>query len=147
MPISAAAQQTPVVTPSTNLQFVNKDGILTQTGKLVLQQYHDFMVNMARIIPANATTASNVITLTLLPIQPVVTQYAIFDTYGFVADATSTGLITAFVSTATGPLPALNVYKNNGGAQATTGDVTITRQYFLTYVDSLNAGAGGFVLR
>jgi hypothetical protein len=147
MAISAAAQQTPVVTPSTNLQFVDKNGYLTQTGKLVLQQYHDFMVNMARIIPANATTVSNVITLTLLPVQPVVTQYAIFDTYGFVADSTSTGLLTAVVVTATGQLATLKVFKNNGAAQATTGDVVVSSQYFLTYVDSLNSGAGGFVLR
>jgi len=155
VPISAAAQQTPVVAPSTQLPFTNtvdntgkvNPGTLSQTGKLLIQQYHDFMVNMARIIPANATTASNVITLTLLPIQPVVTQYAIFDTYGFVADATSTGLISALVVTATGPLATIKVFKNNGAAQATTGDVTINLQYFLTYVDSLNAGAGGFVLR
>jgi hypothetical protein len=49
--------------------------------------------------------------------------------------------------TANGALATLNVYKTNGGAQATTNDVTSGRQYWLTYVDSLNSGAGGFVLR
>jgi hypothetical protein len=122
-------------------------GYLSQTGRLVLQQAHDFAVNMARIIPANAMTASNVITLTLLSVQPSVQQYAIFDTYGFVADATSTGTLTAKVVTASGTLATINIYKSNGATQATTGDVVLGSQYFLTYVDSLNAGAGGFVLR
>jgi hypothetical protein len=152
--ISAAAQQTPIVPAQSSLPFVVitmpagqiMNGFLSQTGRLVLQQAHDFVANMARIIPANATTVSNVITLTLLPVQPAVTQYAIFDTYAFVADVTSTGLLSAFVVTSSGTLITLKIFKNNGAAQATTGDVTIGLQYFLTFVDSLDTG-GGFVLR
>ena len=102
---------------------------------------------MSRTIPCNASTASNLITLTLLPSQPQVNQYADFDQYGFIADVTSTGSVTAKVVTAQGTLATLNVYKTNGAAQAGTGDVVSGSQYFLAYVDSLNGGAGGFVLR
>jgi hypothetical protein len=67
------------------------------------------------------------------------------------ADTPHTGAITALVvpngPAATTALGTLNVYKNNGGTAAGAGDITISRQYTLTYVDSLNAGAGGFVLR
>jgi hypothetical protein len=147
MTIPASAQPTPIVPPSAGQRFTDDKGFLTNTGRIALQQLRDYIVNMCRTFPCNASTTSNVITLTLLAVQPTLVQYADFDTFGFIADATSTGLLTANVVTAGGALATLNVYKTNGGAQATTGDVTITRQYFLTYVDSLNANAGGFVLR
>jgi hypothetical protein len=83
----------------------------------------------------------------MLAASPLVSQYADFDTFRFVADATSTGLLSAKVVTPQGTLATLNVYKTNGSAQATTGDVTINLQYDLTFVDSLNSGAGGLVLR
>jgi hypothetical protein len=112
---------------------------------------HDWIVNMCRRFPANASTSSNVITLTLLSVQPTCIQYADFDDFGFVADATTTGNVTALVMTTVNnnltALATLNVYKNNGGTQAGNGDITIGRQYWLTYVDSLNSNAGGFVVR
>jgi len=147
MAIAASAQMHPIVAPSVGLQFVDERGFLTNNGRIALQQMHDFIVNMNRVIPCNASTTTNVITLTLLPTQPQVNQYASYDTYGFVADANSSGSVTALVITENGTLATLNVYKANGATQAGAGDVVKDSQYFLTYVDSLNAAAGGFVLR
>lgn len=147
MTIPAAAQNHPIVAPSIGLKFVDERGFLTNNGRLALQQMHGYIVNMNRTIPCNASTTLNVITLTLLAVQPQVDQYVSYETYGFVADATSNGDLSAKVVTSTGTLSTLNVYKDNGATRATTGDVVLGSQYFLTYVDSLNASAGGFVLR
>ena len=51
-------------------------------------------------------------------------MYADFDTYGFIADASTTGNVTALVVTASNTFATLNVYKTNGGAQAGNGDIT-----------------------
>lgn len=147
MTIPAASQPTPIVTPNPGLPFVDKSGNLTNNGRIALQQLRKFVVNMCRIIPCNASTAANVITLTMLDVQPSVNQYADFDTYAFVADATSTGDLTARVTTENGSLATLKVYKTNGSAQATTGDITSDLQYLFTYSDNLDSGNGGFVLR
>lgn len=149
MAISTAAQPTPIVSVNSGLPFVNANGSLTNSGSLALQQMHDYIVNMSRVIPCNAKTSLNVITLTMLPVQPTVSQYASYDTYAFVADATSSGNLSAMVVTSSpgGTLPTLNVYKTNGSARAASNDVTQNLQYFLTYVDTLNSGSGGFVLR
>jgi hypothetical protein len=121
--------------------------MLTQSGKAVLDAVFNFVNGCSRLIPCNASTTTNVITLTMLPTSPLVKQYADFDTFQFIADATSTGTLTALVVTPQGSLGTKNVYKTNGSAQATTGDVTSGLQYQLTFVDSLNSGNGGFVLR
>lgn len=147
MTIPASAQAHPIVAPSVGLQFVDERGNLTNNGRIALQQMHDFVVSMSRVIPCNASTTSNTITLTLLDSQPQVNQYASYDSYGFVADATSSGNVSALVVTQNGTLATLNVYKANGATRATTSDVVSGSQYFLTYVDSLNSNAGGFVLR
>ena len=147
MTIPQSAQPTPIVSPNPGLQFTDEKGNLTNNARIALQQMHDYVVSMNRIIPCNPSTASNIITLTMLPSQPQVNQYGSYDSYGFVADATSTGNLSALVVTANGALATLNVYKANGATRATTGDVVLASQYFLTYVDSLNSNAGGFVLR
>jgi hypothetical protein len=158
--IPASAIPTPIVSPTAaSKSFItqNTDPTslqapqISNTGRLALQQAHDYVVNMCRRFPANASTSGNVITLTLLDIQPTLTQYADYDDFGFVADATTTGNVTANIMTNVNGTPTalgeLNVYKNNGGTQAGSGDITINRQYWLTYVDSLNSNAGGFVVR
>lgn len=148
MTIPASAQQTPIVAPSVGLPFIDlQTGLLTNNGRIALQQMHDFIVNMNRIIPCNASTTSNVITLTLLATQPQVNQYTSYDTYAFVADANSTASLSALVVTEQGTLATLNVYKDNGENRAGSNDVLAGLQYFLTFVDSLNSGNGGFVLR
>lgn len=147
MTISQSAQPTPIVAPSVGLQWVDERGNLTNNARIALQQMHSFIVSMSRVIPCNASTTSNVITLTLLSSQPQVNQYADFDQFGFIADATTNGTVTAKVVTAQGALGTLNVYKSNGASQSGSGDIVSGSQYFFTYVDSLNSGAGGFVQR
>ena len=83
----------------------------------------------------------------MLSNAPLVKQYADFDTFRFVATNTTTGSVTAQVVTPQGSLSTLNVYKANGSAGAGSGDITAGFQYDLTFVDSLNSGSGGFVLR
>jgi len=145
--IPAAAEATPIVTPNPGIQFVDDNGNLTGTGRLALQQLRGYVVNMNRMIPCNASTTSNTITLTLLSVQPQVDKYVSYETYGFVADATTSGNVSAKVITDEGTLATLKVYKDNGGTRAGASDITQDRQYFLTYVDSLDSAAGGFVLR
>lgn len=147
MTIPASAQQTPIVTPNPGLQFVNERGYLTNPASIALQQMRSFILNMCRTMPCNASTTTNTITLTLLDNQPAVSMYAAFDTYGFVADATTTGNVSIVVVTENGALSTLKVYKANGATRAGSGDVVSGSQYFATYVDSLDGGAGGFVLR
>lgn len=147
MTIAASAQPVPIVTPNPGLRLVDERGFLTSRGAIALQEMHDYIVNMSRTMPCNASTTTNTITLTLLDVQPQVNQYASYDTYGFVADATSSGDVSILVVTSTGTLATLKAYKTNGSARASTGDVVQGRQYFATYVDSLDGAAGGFVLR
>ena len=147
MTIPQSAQPTPIVSPNPGLQFTDEKGNLTNNARIALQQMHDYVVSMNRIIPCNPSTTSNVITLTMLPSQPQVNQYGSYDSYGFVADATSTGNLSAMVVTTNGALATLNVYKAIGATRAGSGDVVLGSQYFVTYVDSLNSNAGGFVLR
>ncbi|MDE2101694.1 MAG: hypothetical protein KGL39_30895 [Patescibacteria group bacterium] len=146
MVIQAAAQPRPIVAPSVGLPFVDQDGMLTNNGRLALQQLRDYVANMSRIVPCNAT-GTNTITLTLLDVQPQVNQYSSYDTYAFVAEHDAAGDISALVVTANGALATLNVYKANGATRATTGDTVAGLQYMLTYADTLNSNAGGFVLR
>lgn len=147
MTIPASAQGTPIVTPNPGMPFTNGSGNLTNRAAIALQQIRNFIVNMNRAIPCNASTVSNTITLTMLDVQPQVNQYVSYDQFGFVADVTTTGNVSALVVTENGALATLNVYKSNGATRATSNDVTINLQYWFTYVDSLNSGAGGFVLR
>jgi hypothetical protein len=145
--IPASAQILALQEATRSIQFVDSSGKLTQNGFAALDAVFNFVNGCCRFIPCNASTTSNVITLTMLSTSPLVKGYADFDTFRFVADATSTGLLSAKVVTPQGALTALNIYKSNGSAQATTGDITINLQYDLTFVDSLNSGNGGFVLR
>lgn len=147
MTIQDSAQPIPIVSPNPGLPFTDAKGNLSNNARIALQQMHDFVVSMSRTIPCNANTELNVITLTMLPSQPQVNQYASYDSYGFVADVTSSGDLTALVVTANGSLATLNVYKDNGATIASTGDVVKDCQYFLTYVDTLDTNAGAFVLR
>lgn len=147
MSITASAQPPPTVAPNFKLAWADvQSGIPSTSTMQFLQQLYSFVVSTNRIIPCNAT-GTNTIALTLPPSAPQVNGYYDFDTYGFVAVATSTGNVNANLTTGQGTLATINVYKNNGGTQAGSNDVTIGRQYFLTYVDSLNSAAGGFVLR
>lgn len=94
------------------------------------------------VTPCSATgTNALVLTSVAAAFAPAV-AYANNNQFGFVAPATSTGVVTAKVDS----LGTLNVYRNDGVTQATSGDVVIKGFYSLIYSAALNAGAGGFYI-
>lgn len=140
---TAGTLRIPIVDPAT--------GALNPTGINILTDLLNYIQGSSRLIPCEET-GTNVLALTQLSISPLISQYNDYDVFQFVAAATSTGLVTANVTVVQGQvtqgtLPTLNVYKSNGAAQATTGDVVLGSFYFLVYVDALNGGLGGFVLK
>lgn len=146
MSIPAAAQVAPLANFSQAVAITDQGGKLTQNGIQTLQGLIGFLNGTNRIVPCNAS-GTNVITLTMLKTSPMVTQYCDFDTFRAVAANTTTGLVTALVATPSGNLGTIKVFKTNGSAQATSGDVTSGLLYDFTFVDSLDSGNGGFVLR
>lgn len=146
MTIPAAFQVPSLTQPAQRIPFVDDGQILTNNGWQVLAGMFNFINGTNRVVPCNAA-GTNAITLTMLNVAPLVTGYFDFDTYRAVAAATSTGLVTASVVTPQGALASKKVFKTNGSAQATTGDITVGLLYDFTFVDSLDGGAGGFVIR
>jgi hypothetical protein len=144
--IPAAFQVPSLLAPAQRTPFVDDASMLSNNGWQVLQGMFGFINGMNRIIPCNAS-GTNVITLTMLQVSPLVQGYFDFDTYRAVAVATSTGTVTALVATPQGNLGTVKVFKSNGAAQATTGDIVSGLLYDFVYVDSLDSGNGGFVLR
>ena len=152
MTIPASARPS---TPSAANRAINivdpETGNLTSNGINVLSDMLNYYIGSSRVIPCEET-GTNVLALTQLSISPLIKQYNDYDIYQFVAAATSTGLITANVTLVSGAvtqgtLATLKVFKTNGATQATVGDVVLGSQYELTFVNSLNGGLGGFVLR
>lgn len=146
MTIPAAYQVPSLLQPQQRNPFVDEAQLLTNNGWQTMQGMFGFINGTNRTIPCNAT-GTNVVTLTMLDTAPLVQGYYDFDTYRAVAAATSTGLVTALVATPQGNLGTLKVYKSNGAAQATTGDIVSGLLYDFTFVDSFDSGNGGFVLR
>lgn len=147
MSISTAATGTPIPKPNQIFPVVDvKTGCLTEHGLGILSAFYNFVVGMNRVTPCNAS-GTNVITLTPLDSSPLIKKYVDYEIYSFVAANTSTGDVTMTVAPRDGTLSTLKAYKTNGSAQATTGDVVSGLHYEATYVDSLDGGAGGFVLR
>jgi hypothetical protein len=146
MTIPAASQVPSLLQPQQRNPLVDDSGLLTNNGWQTLQGMFGFINGTNRIIPCNAS-GTNIITLTMLNVSPLVVGYFDFDTFRAVAANTTTGTVTALVATPQGNLATLKVFKSNGAAQATTGDIVSGLLYDFTYVDSLDSGAGGFVLR
>ena len=147
MTVAAAAVTPNIIPPNTSLPLTSQQGVLTTTGLQMLQQIQQAIKGLTPTVSCNCSNVSNVYTLTPLNIAPNVSNYYSYWGFAFVASATSTGLITATIVPNTGTLPTLPVYKTNGSAQATTNDITINLFYLLYYVDSLNSGNGGFVIK
>lgn len=145
MSIATSAQPAPIVPVSVGLQLTDQKGLITGNGKQALQGLRNYVVNMCRTFPCNATALSNVITLTLLSVQPEVRQYASYDAFAFVAPSDSTGAVSAKVVTETGTLATLKVYLNNGN-QAGAGAIKANALYRFYYNDALSGGDGGFVI-
>lgn len=140
---------TPAITnPSPRVPAVDPNtGQLSTTGMQMLQQMWTSVNGLSPTVSCNAAFSLNLYTLTPVEIAPRVKNYYSYWSFAFVAPATSTGAVTATVVPATGSLASLPVYTNNGAAQANAGDITINLFYLLYFVDSLNAGNGGFVLK
>lgn len=128
-----------------------KTGALNSAGINVLTDLLNYIQGSSRLIPCEET-GTNVLALTQLSVSPLISHYNDYDVFQFVAAATSTGLVTANITVVQGQLvqgtlATLKVFKTNGAAQATTGDIVAGSFYFLVYVDSLDSGAGAFVLK
>ena len=63
-------------------------------------------------------------------------------TFSFEAVATSTGAVTIQL----GSLTALKAYIDNGATQANAGDLVDGSLYLVSYLSTLDSGAGGFVI-
>lgn len=152
MTIPASARPAPPSSPNSRIALVDpQTGILNNTGINVLTDMLNYYIGTSRMIPCEET-GTNILALKMLAVSPLISQYNDYDTYQFIAAATSTGLLTANVTlvqgtTVQGTLATLKVFKSNGAAQATSGDVVSGLQYHLTYADNLDSGNGGFVLR
>lgn len=145
--VAINAPVAPTVAPQSKLPFVKPDGTVTEVGKQFLQQLYNQSVGTNRVIPTVCSNAGNVFSLTLPGVSPNYAGYATHDVFSAVASATSTGPVTAAVVTPTGALKTVKVFKTNGSAQATTGDISSGLHYQFTFVDSLDGGNGGLVLR
>ncbi len=135
-----------VLTPNVRLPLVDKQGMLTIPGQQILQQHAVLLNGSVPAVPSTATHASNVYTLQPYQVSPQFGNYNNFQNFPFMAPATSTGLVTATVVPPTGALATLPVLKNNGAAQATSGDIVNGRLYNLVFHAELNSGNGAFVL-
>lgn len=146
--IPSKALVRPTVAPMAKLPFVDKEGALTEVGKQFLQQHYNQTAGANRVMPCNSSNNGNQFVLNMqVPKQFTYTNYATHDTFGFVAPADATGSATALVQTSSGSLAEIPIYKTNGSAAAGAGDIVANLHYLLTYVDALNGGNGGFVIR
>jgi len=145
--ISAAAKATPLPHANVGRPMVDTEtGQLTRHGTQVLSAYREHVVGSNRITPCSAS-GTNVISLTPNDSAPVIEKYVDYEFFPFVAANNSTGAVTMTVVPRTGALATLKAYKTNGSAQAGAGDITAGLLYIAVYVDSLDSGAGGFVLK
>jgi hypothetical protein len=147
MSISTAATGSPIQKPNGVFPFIDKDtGCLSEHGLQLLTQYYNFIVGMNRLTPCNAS-GTNIITLTPLNVFPLIEKYVDYEVFTFVAENTSTGLVTMTVVPKSGTLSTLKAYKTSGAAQATNGDIVAGSLYLAIYNDALDTAAGGFVIK
>lgn len=147
MTIPAAARPNPIPAPNKLVALTNRDGTLSTAGLQMLEQWRDYSLGTSRIIPCESGFAANVYTLTPRAPACVIEKYCDYDGFAFVAAGSSTGAVTAKVSTGDGDLATLKVFKSNGASQAGNGDIVAGSFYFAFYVDALDSAAGGFVLK
>ncbi len=145
--IPAAAKATPLPRTHASAPFIEaENGQLSRHGQQLLTAMREHVVGSNRITPCSAA-GTNVITLTPNAGAPLIEKYVDYEFYPFVAANDSTGSVTMTVVPRKGTLATLKAYKTNGSAQAAAGDVLAGLLYIAVYVDSLDAGAGAFVLK
>jgi hypothetical protein len=148
MSIPAAAKPTPIPRIDLTSPLVDsRSGIPTSQGLQRLERLRGYVSSMGRIIPCSCSSSSNVLTLTPNDDAPLIEGYRFGDIYLFVADASSTGSVTATLVPKTGTLDTLKVYISGGGSQAGNGDISSGHVYMGVYVYSLDSDNGGIVIR
>lgn len=149
MPTIQAANQHESLTPIQRaLAIVDpRTGIPTPYFVELLQEVQRFVNGESRVIPCNAS-GTNTITLTPLSISPLLgARYVSHEIFSFVAENDSTGPVDATVRPPKGTLPTIKVYVDGGATQADAGDVLAGRFYLGCFVDGLDSGSGGLVLK
>jgi hypothetical protein len=161
MAIPAAAKPTPL--PRLNANSPLAGGFNGGPSIDALQHFErmrGYVVGAGRIIPCSATSSSNL--YTLIPNgtggedgeSPLLEgDYKFGDCFLFVADAASTGSVTARVALKRQSgqitdvyLDTINVYKTHGTVAAGNGDILEDGVYLAVYAYHLNSNAGGLVL-
>lgn len=148
MTIPTAWAADPIATLNGNVRITDpKTGLPTQEFLLAYQNLLAYNNAGNRVIPCSASSASNVITLTPNDAAPQLKGYRDYDIFVFVADAGSTGPVTATAVPKNGTLATLKVYKTDGAAQADTGDIVSGSLYLLVVADAFDSANGGFILK
>lgn len=147
MTISTAKMPHNPIPPVQKIQWTNPDGFLTIPATQVIQQLWALLTSINTIVPCTVTGTANAIQLTQFPTPPSFVfpqdQYVDYMVFSFVAGANSTAAVTAQFAA----FGFLKVFKTNGSAQAGSGDITTGLFYTLWYVDTLDSGNGGLVLK
>jgi hypothetical protein len=131
-----------------SFKFVNTDtGRLTPYGIGFLNDLWRQLAAGFVIVPCQAATAANVITLTPIMNSEGGATYGDYMWFSFIADVTSTGAVTANVVGDRGSLTTIKVLKADGASQAGAGDIVINSLYLLGYGSGYDGGLGAFVLK
>lgn len=134
--------------PQRTFQFIDiQTGMLTDYGINFLEGLWRQIAPGFPIIPCDFSMAANVITLTPQLDEEGGHTYATGLGYWALANATSTGDLTAKVKKGTTTLSTIKVLKTAGAAQATTGDIVSGSVYLFIYHEALDGGAGALVLK
>lgn len=134
--------------PQRTFQFVDiETGTLTEYGISFLEGLWRQLAPGFPAIPCEFAMASNVISLTPSLDEEGAASYATGMIFSALANATSTGDLTAKVRSGTKELATIKVLKDGGSTVATTGDVTSGKLYLFCYHANLDGGAGAFVLK
>ncbi len=134
--------------PQREFQFIDiQTGRLTQYGLTLLDEMWRRIADGYAAIPCSAVMASNVITLTPTLHEEGANTYADGLIFTALMYSTSSGTVTAKVASGTKELTEIKVLKDDGAAQAGSGDVVSGNLYLLIYHSALDGGAGAFVLK
>jgi hypothetical protein len=150
MTITTEAIVEPLTAAHPQFNIVEPDGRFTEHGIKLLQEWHEFISGMSRVVPCSISFTSAVATLTpAASASKLIKKYNAFDIFAVVPDE-SYGAgpdLTAFVQTDSGALATLPVYLDTGVA-ATSGDVNADSLYLFVYCDRPQSGSGGcFILK
>jgi hypothetical protein len=160
MAIPADAKPTPLPGLNANVPTIGEGGRASLEMLQHAERIRSYVSGAGRIIPCSCSSSSNLLTLTPNGHGdedgegPVIEGYRFGDCFLFVADANSTGSVTARVALRkAGPaasipyLTTLKVYISNGSAQAGNGDITSGLVYLGIYAYNLDSNNGGIVIR